>query len=310
MSTRQTQMWSKPRRILLATGLTDLKFTLPVAIQQALAYKAELRIAHVLPDASASGADPISEGHSESDRVRKEAEKQLEAAVAQATAAGVRCSSHLAFGNVVNELIELSTRWKAERLIAGSHGKAKLHPHVLGSSAEALFHRIEIPVLAVGYKAASKVVSAKERMRIVLASSLERDAQRIAKFALSVAESHHADIWLVHVISNAVQEHPTAATIDACARNMLQDILKLQPIQQCRPTCDVVYGQPVESILAYAARRSADMIILGASAHSAFDARFIPGKAYRVLCESPCPVLVLKQESAWIQGAAVATVGI
>jgi hypothetical protein len=41
------------------------------------------------------------------------------------------------------------------------------------------------------------------------------------------------------------------------------------------------------------------MIILGASAHSAFDPRFIPGIAYRVLCESACPVLVLKQGSTW-----------
>lgn len=38
MSKNQLRAWANPRRILLATDLTDLVFTLPIAKQQALAY--------------------------------------------------------------------------------------------------------------------------------------------------------------------------------------------------------------------------------------------------------------------------------
>jgi len=306
MSTRQIQMWANPRRILLATGLIDLKFTLPAAIRQAVTYQAELRIVHVLPDPNTTIIDPVLMLYSEPERMRKSAEEELEAAVAQATAAGVSCSSSLLSGNVVNELIDTATQWKAERLVAGSHGKSKHHLHVLGSAAESIFHRIEIPVLAVGPKSVLRPMDTNDRMRIVFATSLDQGAKRMAEFALSVAESHKADIWMVHVISNMVQDHPTSGPVRAYASRMLQDLVKEIPIRKSNPVCDVVYGPHVESILDYAARQSADMIIMGASAHSAFDARFIPGTAYRVLCDSPRPVLVLKQESVWVQNGLAA----
>ena len=78
----------------------------------------------------------------------------------------------------------------------------------------------------------------------------------------------------------------------------MKDLLTVRPAGKYRSACHVVYGQPVEAIVAFAKQNPTDMIILGASAHSAFNPRFIPGIAYRVLCEAPCPVLVLKEESA------------
>ncbi len=306
MSTPQIQMWANPRRILLATALIDLKFTLPVAIQQALTYKAELLIAHVLPDENRSNVDPVLMVHADSDRLRKSAEKELEHAVAQAAAVGVPCSFHLVYGDVVAEMIKIATLWNADRLVAGSHGKSRFHRHILGSAAESIFHLIEIPVLAVGPKSAFRTIDENNRMRIVFATSLDYGAKRMAEFALNVAEIHQADIWMLHVIANVVPEHPTAVPVRTYATRMMQDLVKSATIGKCHPVCEVVYGQPVESILASAAKHAADMIVMGASAHAAFDARFAPGTAYRVLCDSPRPVLVLKQESAWIQSGAVA----
>ncbi len=301
MSTRQIQLWASPRRILLATGLVDLKFTLPVAIRQALTYKAELKIAHVLPDAAAPVVDPVLMMYSDPDRMRRTAEEELKSAAEQAETAGVACGYQLVSGNVVNELIEIAAQWKAERIVAGSHGKSKHHMHMLGSAAESIFHRSEVPVLAVGPKVVQRTLGPNDRMRIVFATKLDQGARRIAEFALSVAENHQADVWMVHVVTNVVQEHPTAGPVRAYASRMMQDLIRENNVRKCNPVCDVVYGPAVESSLAYAARQSADMIVMGASAHSAFDARFIPGTAYRVLCDSARPVLVLKQESVWVQ---------
>jgi len=303
MSTRQLQKWACPRRILLATSLADLGFILPVAIQQALTYKAELRIVHILPDPKAYPIGSVPEVSYDSDWTQKTAQAKLEKAVAAAANSAVRCSSHLAVGHVVTEIMKIAVDWKADRLVTGSQGRGKSHLHILGSVAESIFHRVEVPVLAIGPHVASKKRVLKDRMRVVFATPLDHGSRRMAEFALNVAEKHHADISLLHVSPEIAQGHPSAARVTEYAKRMLQDLLRVRTIHRCRPTCEVAYGQPAEIILQYAEQHSADMIILGASAHSAFDSRFIPGIAYRVLCESPCPVLVLKQGLAWISAS-------
>jgi nucleotide-binding universal stress UspA family protein len=205
----------------------------------------------------------------------------------------------LATGHTVKEILAAANEWKADRVIAGSHGKAKFHHHILGSIAESLFHQIDIPVLAVGPKAVPSDASANGHTRIVFAAALDQSSRRIAEFALSVAEKHGADITLLHVLQNVVPEHPTTISARGYANRMLEDLLAIKPIRKAHASCEVAYGQPAESILSYAKHHAADMILLGASAHSAFNPRFIPGIAYRVLCEAHCPVLVLKEESPW-----------
>ncbi len=299
MPSSRIQRWANPRRILLATSLSDLKFTLPIAMQQALAYKAELKIAHILPNLNTLQIDPVLMAYCSSGRMQKTAENALKKSVATVERAGIRCSSSLVPGVVVEEVIRIADKWKADRLVAGSQGKAKPNLHLLGSVAESIFHSIEIPALAVGPKLIVKKTSSQTPMRIVFAASLDHDSSRMAEFALSVAENHGADISLVHVCPEVTEGHPSAARVTGYAKIMLQELLTMRTIKKSRPSCEVVQGQPVGAILDYAKQHSANMIILGASAHSAFDSRFIPGTAYRVLCESQCPVLVLKQESAW-----------
>ncbi|MGB8478442.1 MAG: universal stress protein [Acidobacteriaceae bacterium] len=299
MSNKQFREWTHPRRILLATDLTDLGFTLPIAKQQALAYKAELRIIHVLPDPSAAPIDPVLMVYFDAAAMQKSAETTLGKVIADAKAEGIKCSFHLATGHTVKEILAAAAEWKADRVIAGSHGKAKFHHHILGSIAESIFHQIDIPVLAVGPKAVPADASLKGHTRIVFAASLDHNSRRIAEFALSVAEKRSADITLLHVLQNVVPEHPTTVSARGYAYKMMEDLLAIKPLRKAHASCEVAYGQPAESILSYAKHHAADMIILGASAHSAFNPRFIPGNAYRVLCEAHCPVLVLKAESPW-----------
>lgn len=299
MSNKQLREWTHPRRILLATDLTDLGFTLPIAKQQALAYKAELRIIHVLPDPTASPIDPVLMVYFDAAGMQKSAETTLGKVIADTKAENIKCSFHLATGHTVKEILAAATEWKADRIIAGSHGKAKFHHHILGSIAESLFHQIDIPVLAVGPKAVPSDASAQGHPRFVFAAALDHSSSRIAEFALSVAEKHGAEITLLHVLQNVVPEHPTTISARGYAQRMLEDLLTFKPLRKARASCEVVYGQPADAILSYAKHHAADMILLGASEHSAFNPRFIPGIAYRVLCEAHCPVLVLKEESPW-----------
>ena len=299
MSIKQLQTWAHPRRILLATDLTDLEYTLKASIRQARVHHAELLIAHVLPGPGHALIDPALLVYSDPERMRELAQAALDQAVAVATSEGVQCSSRLVQGDVVDEIANLLIESKSDRLVAGSHGNRKFLLHILGSVAASLFHRIEVPVLAIGPHASPIYDPTKDRMRIVLAAALDHSAKRLAEFALDIAEEHSAVISLVHVIPEIAQIHPSAAQVTVCSEKMLKGLIGRKKLRKCAVACEVVQGQPVEAIVEYAREHSANLIILGASAHAAFNDRFIPGTAYRVLCKSPCPVLVLKHESAW-----------
>lgn len=298
MAIKQLQAWAHPRRVLLATDLTDLEHMLQVAIEQAKAYEAELLIVHVLPDPGHFLIDPTQMVYCEPALMQEKAHASLDQAVARVTAEGVRCSSRLLYGDVVDEIAKTVTEWKAGRLVAGSHGTRKFLLQILGSVAASLFHHVEVPILAVGPNALPARDPVRDRMRIVLGMSLDSNAERLAEFALNVAVKHSAAISLIHIMPEIAKAHPSAAQVATCSQKMLDRLLTGRKLGRCEAVCEVVQGQPVDAILAYAGEHSADLIILGASAHSAFNEHFIPGTAYRVLCESPCPVLVLKHDAA------------
>ena len=295
VSVNQMQAWAHPRRIMLATDLTDLEYVLNTTIQQAKTYQAKLLIAHVLQ--SHEPALIESELVADSKPVYAKAQIALDQAVALALAAGVPCSSRLLHGEVVYELEKAAVGWRADRVVAGSHGKKKFLLHILGSVAAVLFHRVEVPIFAIGPHAVTMKERVQGPMRILLGVAFDQSVERLVEFALSVAEQLSARISLVNVVPETAKAHPSTKQVIHCSETMLNGLLNGRSLRKSVADCTVVQGHPVEAILEYARQLPADLIILGASPHSAFNERFVPRTAYRVLCDSPCPVLVLKHES-------------
>lgn len=299
MPTTHSATWAAPRRILLATDLTDLEHTLPVAIDDATSHGADLMIAHVLAGPGAMPVDPTLLVYADMEGIAENARAKLVEAAAVAHAAGVHCSFTLLQGRVVDELLKLTSSWRADRIVAGTRGSDKFLRHILGSVSASLFHHIEIPVLAVPPNITAGGKGSATPHRILLAASLDTSGERLARFALRIAESASAEILMLHVLPNASPHHPAAVRAEAYAQKLLRDLTALMKLPRCHPTFEVGHGEAVEEIVAHAKDRKADLIILGASTHTAFDERFLPGTAYRVLCDAPCPVLVLKHDSTW-----------
>src|SRR5665213_1076448 len=108
---KHIRSWASPQRILAATNLTDLPFILPVAMQHALSYKAELRIVHVLPDPNISVIDPVLLVYSDPDRLQKAAEKALLEVMRTVEHAGIHCSYQVIAGDAAGEIIEVAQVW-------------------------------------------------------------------------------------------------------------------------------------------------------------------------------------------------------
>jgi nucleotide-binding universal stress UspA family protein len=294
LSEHHPKGWIWPARILLATDLNDLERTLPVAIHQARNYGADLMIAHVLPDFASPPAAPSLLLYTHPGSFRDHAERTLATAAARAEEEGVRCQWRLASGNVTEQIEALVEEWKAERVIVGSHGEAKFWLGILGSISERLFHRLTMPVLAVGPNAADRPRPQSESMRVLAPSSLKRESREVLCFAGEFAAAHDAEMTLLHVIPEAPEHHPSAPRVAGYARQMLEEFA-CGGSQTRKPACVVEKGSPIKAILSYAAAGHFDLILLGSISSSSFLPALVPGTAYGILCGAPCPVLILKQ---------------
>jgi nucleotide-binding universal stress UspA family protein len=73
----------------------------------------------------------------------------VDAAVAQARAAGVTAEAHVAPEKAVDLLLELADQRAARLIIVGTYGESPLRGAVLGSTPHKLLHLSRVPVLAV-----------------------------------------------------------------------------------------------------------------------------------------------------------------
>ncbi len=292
------QICTLPSRILLATDLTDLKNLLPVAIEYALKCKAALKLVHVIPDVSTPGSELDRPVLAEGETTKQHAEKILAEATNEAKEAGVKCSSFVACGQVSRAIVRIVERWKADRVIVGSHGPRKLEQEVLGSIAESIFREVEIPVLAIGPYVQGLHSHASQANRILLATALDRDSVSVTTSVVRFAKIHQAELTMLHVIPEIAKAHPSALRISAYAERKFQEILS-DISKELRPvSCMVESGPIVGTILRVAQQGDFDLIVLSGVSASSFRADIMPGTAYGVVCGAPCPVLILKNSAA------------
>ena len=119
-------------------------------------------------------------------------------------------------------------------------------------------------------------------------------------FALDIARQNQSDLHMVSVeeisylpefIEEVREEKGTAArrfhTVVQRAKAMADERhVKLQ--------AHVVAGHPVRDIVELARELKADLLVVGATGHSALYERTIGSRADRLIQLAPCPVLVVK----------------
>jgi nucleotide-binding universal stress UspA family protein len=118
--------------------------------------------------------------------------------------------------------------------------------------------------------------------------------------ALGIAKQSGAELHMVSVeeidympefIEEVREEVGTAArrfhTVVNRARAMAEQ-------QQVKLNTHVLAGHPVRDIVQLASDLKADLLVVGATGHSALYDRLIGSRADRIVHLSPCPVLVVK----------------
>jgi len=136
--------------------------------------------------------------------------------------------------------------------------------------------------------------------KILHANDGSEHAFQALSLALQIARQNNSELHMVSVeeidympefIEEVRQETGTAArrfhTVLQRARAMAEE-------HQVKLQTHVLVGHPVRDVVQLAADLKAELLIIGATGHSALYERMIGSRADRIVQLAPCPVLVVK----------------
>lgn len=221
------------------------------------------------------------------------------------TEARVQTAFRTPIGDPATAILEAAAADGADLIVMGTQGLSGFQKWLLGSTTERVLRRTHVPVLAVPHAKESPAASADAGRvsRILAATDFSDAAAAAVTMAAELALEFSAQITLAHVVHPLTAGPQWQPLLDAseetrvgAARAKLRSLAEqICGAQKCDDV--VAVARPAEAIGSIAGDRRAEMIVMGlASDQGPFAPR--PGSiAYRVLCSTTIPVLVVPAAS-------------
>ena len=296
MKTLDIQHGIQLKSILFLTDFSEpAKRAGKYAAALAKTYGARLNVLHVfLPTTNANAPVASWYGVEEATRLRSEEYKKELRAEFQTLNPNIIIREGLLWPEVTATV----KKENIDLIVVGTHGRTGVKQFFLGSVAEEIFRSAECPVLTVGPAISSTEEPPSQFSRILYPTDFGEGTKMATAYALSLAQEHQAYVTLLHVIAEPktgefVEPHDVSAADEA----ELRKLIPVEAEKWCVPEVLVERGRPAEKILDVAARRRAQLIVMGVRKQSGFPgaATHLPiSVAHEVVSKAHCPVLTVR----------------
>ena len=281
-------------RVLVATDLSHKsEAALTCGIGFARLFGAHAEIAYVLPteEYSLAGPEGMSTGREAARRDLLELKSRL------------RRSSHydddsdeevvLLEGSVAECLLQCAHDRKFDLVVVGTHGRGGLGKFLIGSVAEKVFRRSQVPVLTVGPN-----IHNPRRwnavQEILAPCDLSSKSHPAVLYACEMARAHHSRLTILYVVEDARQEtRADPERVKGGIRERLEDIVG-RKASGLDLNYRIEFGRVAPTILNVASEVKAELIVLGVRPSSGVLDRFQWPVAYELVREATCPVLTIR----------------
>lgn len=284
------------KNILFTTDFSDAaKIAAPYAAELARRYGAKLYALHVRPPIDNTATLP--ENWRALEKIA-EMEAQREKFALVHTFEGLHPEIMIHDGDLWPNIKAAIQEHDIDLIVMGTRGRSGIGKFLLGSVAEEIFRQAPCPVLTVGPHSPVVPKSSREITRILLATDFGSESLAAANYAISLAQECQAYLTLLHVIDAAKTGdlvHPSE--LSSSSERMLRHLVPPQAELWCVPDYVVEYGAPAEKILEVAAKRNAELIVLGVHKPTGLygAATHLPmAIAHKVVSLAPCPVLTVR----------------
>ncbi len=300
------------KHVLMATDFSEVsRSALDFAIAIARRHGSELFVVHAIP-VEPHVRIPIGPLVRELDHRRLEAERQMKQIEEATGFEDLTCHLVLDRGNVWEVLASEIQSNHVDLLILGTHGRGGLKKLALGSVAEEVLRLASCPVFTVGPRVPRAGQCTFDFKRILFATDFGPASNLALPYALALAESYQAKLFLLHMLAPvpAANLGPAAYGPSGYAAGEFtnwQRTMRVESVRRLKemiPPNTVLAVEPEflcgtdflpEGILDAAAHCSVDLIVMGANrVASPRMAAHIPwALTHEVLCHAKCPVLTV-----------------
>lgn len=296
MSTVGVQTRISLQNILVATDFSPCsEAAIPYALGLAKRYGSKVFTLYVMPHqvfVESPQPDPV--------QIRRTAERKLAEIAKTEAAQGIKHEEVIREGEVPDAITNLVRKQRIDLIVMGTCGRKGVDKLLLGSVAEAVFRIAECPVLTIGPRVVRGPKLDGALRRILFATDFGPESVVALPFALSFAEESRAQLTMLHVSPEpppqlaepepggmpVVDPREVVKATESQLRKLIPEGVSLWQ----EPTFKALFGPPAETILKIA-EQDFDMIVLGVKRPKALTKHLGAGVAYKVVTESPCPVL-------------------
>jgi nucleotide-binding universal stress UspA family protein/uncharacterized membrane protein YfcA len=202
----------------------------------------------------------------------------------RAAAAGVPCETEILHGASVHEqIVGEAERWQADLIIVGRRGRRGLARFMVGDATLKVIGGARCSVLVV--PRAAEI----HGRRFVVASDGSRFGDAAAAAAGSLAKHCQAPVT---VVSAAVPAHSEERRKEAPA--IVERVAGFLKREGVATEGAVPEGGAAEAIVATAAERGADLIVMGSHGRTGFERLVLGSNSQQVLDRTQCAVLLVK----------------
>jgi nucleotide-binding universal stress UspA family protein len=270
--------------------LTDLTSKSHAALSYARAfaqyYSTRLTLVHALAD------PPFPQTHYLRQRPSQAVRAELQTVRNALRLDGIDAHIHLSESAPPRGLVRAVRLLRPDLIVQGTAGIKDARRAVVGSIAESIFRRVDIPVLTVGSRIPPLIQRQLCFESVLMMTDFGERSQQIAVYALSLAQEFRSRVSLCHVHDGrfaAWQKGEVERFFDHALSAYVTPPVK----DWCDPESVVAFGELDAQIDSLMHQKKPDLILMGAHSLGLLGTRGKPGTAFKVIARATCPVLTL-----------------
>lgn len=255
-------------------------------------YGAKLVVTHAfLSSQAAMEAEALSHKLS---RERQEIFDRLSRTASALSKDNVEASPVLLEGTTETAIAALAEHHGPSLVVLGTHGAGRVLRSFIGSTADRILRSTPWPCLVVGPHVPLASDHSVPFKRILYATDLSPAAARASIYAVSLARESGANIDVLNVVPANTVEHPDR--LGELEKHFYEELDRLVPKQArdfCNPRTFVETGNAHQQINEHIRNHDVDLLVIGVRKSSHLDLEMRTSDAFRLVVESPCPVLTI-----------------
>jgi len=179
-------------------------------------------------------------------------------------------------------------------IVMGTHGRRGVDRMFMGSVAETIVRTATCPVLTVGPEVIPQPKHELDIREVLFATSLTKENDVAASYALSFARERGAHLTVLHVLPTPAETHEDWETLADIARDEMKELVPFEEEAHGKIEFFVEPGDTATRILDYAKKLQPGLIVMGLSKKIRTNTHFRAGVAYKVISSAPCAVLTVR----------------